>query len=64
MLFPVPTYSMYEVYASATDARVVTVQAGEDFAFPFDGVMAAINERTKLICIANPNSPTGSDRYA
>ena len=60
MLFPVPTYTMYEVYASATDARVVTVQAGADFAFPFDGAMAAISERTKLICIANPNSPTGS----
>jgi histidinol-phosphate aminotransferase len=60
MLFPVPTYSMYEVYGSATDARVVTVQAGEDFSFPFDGVMGAISERTKLICIANPNSPTGS----
>ena len=64
VLFPVPTYSMYEVYASATDARVVTVQAGKDFSFPFDGVMGAISERTKLICIANPNSPTGERHYA
>src|SRR6516165_1143018 len=30
LLLPVPTYTMYEVYASATDARVVTVQAAED----------------------------------
>jgi histidinol-phosphate aminotransferase len=60
MLLPVPTYSMYEVYASGTDGRVVTVQAGEDFAFPFEKVMAAISPATKLICIANPNSPTGS----
>ena len=32
VLLPVPTYTMYEVYASATDARVVTVQAADDLA--------------------------------
>ena len=32
VLLPVPTYTMYEVYASATDARVVTVQAARRFA--------------------------------
>src|SRR5271163_1718720 len=60
ILLPVPTYSMYEVYASATEARVVTVQAAEDLRFPFDRIMNAITPRTKLIGIANPNSPTGS----
>jgi len=35
LLLPVPTYTMYEVYASATDARIVTVQAGDDLQFPF-----------------------------
>jgi histidinol-phosphate aminotransferase len=60
MLLPVPTYTMYEVYASGTDARVVTVPAAEDFAFPFDALINAITPATRLICIANPNSPTGS----
>ncbi len=60
MLLPVPTYTMYEIYASATDASVVTIQADDDFNFPFDRLMAAITSKTKLICIANPNSPTGS----
>ncbi len=60
MLLPVPTYSMYEVYASATDGRVETVPAGEDFAFPEEAILAAIRPETKLICIANPNSPTGA----
>jgi histidinol-phosphate aminotransferase len=60
LLLPVPTYTMYEVYASATDARVVTVQAGDDLKFPFDGLIAAITPRTKIIAIANPNSPSGS----
>lgn len=60
LLLPVPTYTMYEVYASATDARIVAVQAAEDFAFPFERLMAAVTPRTKVIAIANPNSPTGA----
>src|SRR5580692_12110358 len=60
LLLPTPTYTMYEVYASATDARIVTVQAGDDLQFPFDRLMAAITPKTKIIAIANPNSPSGS----
>ena len=60
MLLPVPTYSMYEIYASATDGCVETILAGEDFSFPQDALLAAIKPQTKLICIANPNSPTGA----
>jgi histidinol-phosphate aminotransferase len=60
LLLPVPTYTMYEVYASATDARVVTVQASADLQFPFERLIDAITPRTKIIAIANPNSPSGS----
>jgi histidinol-phosphate aminotransferase len=60
LLLPVPTYTMYEVYASATDARVVAVQAGDDLQFPFERLLAAITPKTKIIAIANPNSPSGS----
>jgi histidinol-phosphate aminotransferase len=60
LLLPVPTYTMYEVYASATEARAVSVQAGEDLQFPFDRLVNAITARTKIIAIANPNSPSGS----
>jgi histidinol-phosphate aminotransferase len=60
LLLPVPTYTMYEVYASATEARTITVQAGDDLQFPFERLLAAITRRTKIIAIANPNSPSGS----
>ncbi len=60
VLMPVPTYTMYEVYASATAARVVAVQAADDLQFPSDRLIAAITPRTKVIAIANPNSPSGS----
>ena len=60
LLLPVPTYTMYEVYASATDARAVAVQATDDLEFPFARLLDAIAPQTKVIAIANPNSPSGS----
>jgi histidinol-phosphate aminotransferase len=59
-LFPTPTYSMYEVYGSSTDATVKTVPSNQDFAFPLDSLLAAITPQTRLIAIASPNSPTGT----
>lgn len=56
----VPTFSMYEIYAGATGAKVVTIQAGEDFSFPTEVVLARTNQRTRLIAVANPNNPTGT----
>jgi histidinol-phosphate aminotransferase len=65
LLLPVPTYTMYEIYAAATDATLVRVpsfhgQTQDDFRYPHWRMLAAITPRTKLICIANPNSPTGA----
>ncbi len=60
LLLPVPTYTMYEVYASSTDADVIAVQAADDLQFPFEALVRSITPRTKIIAIANPNSPSGS----
>jgi len=60
LLLPVPTYTMYEVYASATDATAVKVLAGDDLEFPFEQLVAAITPKTKIIAVANPNSPSGT----
>lgn len=60
MLLPVPTYSMYEVYGSAAEAEIDAVLAAEEFRFPLDAMLRAIHARTRLIAIANPNSPTGA----
>ena len=59
-LFPTPTYSMYEIYGSCTDATVKTVPSGEGFAFPLQPLLAAITPQTRLIAIASPNSPSGT----
>jgi histidinol-phosphate aminotransferase len=60
MLLPVPTYSMYEVYGSAAEAQIDAVPAADGFRFPLNAMLGAIHSRTRLIAIANPNSPTGA----
>ena len=56
----VPTFAMYEIYAKATGASVISIPAAADFVFPTDKVLAALTERTRLIAVANPNNPTGT----
>ncbi len=59
-LIAVPTFSMYEIYALATGAVVRSVQSGEALEFPAAALLDAITPQTRLICIANPNNPTGA----
>jgi histidinol-phosphate aminotransferase len=59
-LIAVPTFSMYEIYALATGAAVRSVQSGEELKFPAKDLMRAITPQTRLICVANPNNPTGA----
>ena len=56
----VPTFSMYEIYAAATGAKVIAVPAVEQFRFPSENVLSHVKERTRLVAIANPNNPTGA----
>jgi histidinol-phosphate aminotransferase len=59
-LVVVPTFSMYEIYAGATGAEVVSIPAGEGFRFPVEEVLARLSPRTRFIAVANPNNPTGT----
>src|ERR1019366_9050582 len=60
VLLVVPTFAMYEIYARATGATILSIPAENNFAFPTAAVLAAISSRTRLIAIANPNNPTGT----
>ncbi len=55
----VPTFGVYELFVGATGAKVIPVLAKQDFAFPTEDVLANLNDRTRLVVIANPNNPTG-----
>lgn len=60
-----PTFDMYRLYAGIQGADLVQVpllradDPANDFALDTASVIAALNERTKLIFICSPNNPTG-----
>ena len=56
----VPTFSMYQIFAAATGARVVQIPAEKDFAFPRAAILRRLTPETRVIALANPNNPTGS----
>jgi histidinol-phosphate aminotransferase len=60
LLIPVPTYSMYEIYAAAAGAEIVSVPAEAEFRFPAEALLRRITPRTRVIAVATPNNPTGA----
>lgn len=61
-----PTYGMYEVSASVNNVESQKIPLTIDFQLDTEKIIAAINQKTKLIFICSPNNPTGNliDRKA
>jgi len=56
-----PTYAMFHVYTQMFQAHLTEIRYKEGlFLSTEDVVKVLYEERPKLICIANPNSPTGT----
>ena len=61
IVFPVPSFSMYAVYAQASDSVSVPVKLDADYSVPRDKILqAAQDSHAKLIILCNPNNPTGT----
>lgn len=56
-----PTYGMYQVCADVNDVEYRKVLLDESFQLSAEKLLAAADERTKLIFICSPNNPTGND---
>lgn len=56
----VPTFAMYQIFAAATGASVISVPAESDFSFPIEEILGRVSPATRLIAVANPNNPTGA----
>jgi histidinol-phosphate aminotransferase len=54
-----PAFDMYAACADALGGQVVGIPPEPDFAFPIDGVLRAIDARTRVVWLTNPNNPTG-----
>ncbi len=61
VVVPSPTYSMFAVASELMGARVKRVwRDPEDFAISADKVLHEVGQKTRLVFLCNPNSPTGN----
>ena len=61
IIFSKHAFAVYPLATQAVGAKAIEVDAKPaDLGHDLDAMLAAINERTKLIFVANPNNPTGS----
>jgi len=60
---PQPTFTLYQLLASAMGASIRNVPLAEDLSFDVTGLMEAARVSNVLI-VCSPNNPTGSLRGA
>ncbi|MFC1915359.1 histidinol-phosphate transaminase [Chloroflexota bacterium] len=56
----IPTFDMYRTRTIINSAKLINVPRDENFAVDVNAVKAAVTPKTKIIIVANPNSPTGT----
>lgn len=59
-----PSFAMYPHLAAEAGADAVAVPLAPDGGHDLDAMAAAVDERTRLVIICNPNNPTGVYRSA
>jgi len=59
-LIPVPSFSEYEKAALRVGGEPVFVQLPDNFALEPDKIKKAVTDDTKIMCICNPHSPSGT----
>lgn len=55
-----PSFSMYPHLAAMTGATPVAVPLTADHRHDLDAMRAAVNERTRIVIVCNPNNPTAT----
>ena len=55
-----PTYGMYQVCANINDVEYRRVALADDFSLDIEAMLAAADNKTKLMWICSPNNPTGN----
>lgn len=61
IVFPVPSFSMYAIYAKISESTAVPVPLEADYTVDKEKMLRAAEEHdAKLIVLCNPNNPTGT----
>ena len=61
IVYPVPSFSMYSIYAKAAQAQGIEFPLNKDYSLNKEKFVAMVNEeKAGLAVICNPNNPTGT----
>ena len=61
VVYPVPSFSMYKIYAKAAGSQAVPFELDKNFNIDVDKFIETVNDsRADLAVICNPNNPTGN----
>ena len=58
-IIPEPAFEIFGLDTEVAGGRAVRIPPRPDFSFPLDDVLDAVNERTRVVFMTNPNNPTG-----
>ena len=59
-VFPWPSFAMYPIVVQGIGAAGVRVPLDDALVADVDALLEAVNERTRMLFLANPNNPTGT----
>ncbi len=60
LLFAWPSFSIYPHLAALSGAREIRVPLAAGYVHDLDAMLAEVTAATQLICVCNPNNPTGT----
>ena len=55
-----PSFSRYEAVTRIMDGIIIKLPLTDDYRLDLDAFLDAINEKTRIIWVCNPNNPTGT----
>ncbi|MDR2851387.1 MAG: histidinol-phosphate transaminase [Desulfovibrio sp.] len=54
-----PCFSIYTIQGQIAGAEIRRVPLSEDFSFNFDGMLASVDDDTRLVFVTTPDNPSG-----
>ena len=60
ILFAWPSFSIYPHLAALSGAREIRVPLADGYVHDLDAMLAEVTAATQLVCVCNPNNPTGT----
>jgi len=60
LLFAWPSFSIYPHLAALSGAREIRVPLTDSYVHDLDAMLAEVTAATQLVCVCNPNNPTGT----